>query len=83
MTGDFAVDIRFHTRDRPGVLAQLAATIAEQESNITNVSVESKDGRQSTINFTITVKNRKHLADILRKLREHKKSVIRVFRRKG
>ncbi len=83
VAGDFAVDLRFITRDRPGVLAQLAATIAEQESNITNVSVESKDGRQSTINFTITVKSRKHLADILRALRDHKKSVIRVTRRKG
>lgn len=83
VAGDFPVDIRFHTRDRPGVLARLAATIAEQGSNITNVSVESKDGRQSTINFTITVKNRKHLADILRTLKEHKNSVIRVFRRKG
>ncbi len=83
VAGDFAVDLRFITRDRPGVLARLAATIAEQESNITNVSVESKDGRQSTINFTITVKNRKHLADIMRALREQKKSVIRVTRRKG
>jgi GTP diphosphokinase / guanosine-3',5'-bis(diphosphate) 3'-diphosphatase len=83
VTGDFYVDLRFDTRDRPGVLAQLASTIAEQGSNITNVSVESKDGHQSIINFTISVKNRKHLADILRKLREHKKSIIRVSRRKG
>ncbi len=83
VSGDFAVDIRFITRDRPGVLARLAATIAEQGSNITNVSVESKDGRQSVINFTITVTGRKHLADIMRKLRGHKKSVIRVSRRKG
>jgi GTP diphosphokinase / guanosine-3',5'-bis(diphosphate) 3'-diphosphatase len=83
VAGDFAVDLRFNTHDRPGVLAQLAATIAEQGSNITNVSVESKDGRHSMINFTVTVKNRKHLADLLRKLREHKKSVIRVSRRKG
>ncbi|KAA3630606.1 MAG: bifunctional (p)ppGpp synthetase/guanosine-3',5'-bis(diphosphate) 3'-pyrophosphohydrolase [Proteobacteria bacterium] len=83
VSGDFAVDLRFQTRDRPGVLARLAATIAEQGSNITNVSVESKDGRHSTINFTITVKNRKHLADILRKLRAHKRSIIRVVRRKG
>ena len=83
VSGEFHVDLRLSTRDRPGVLAQLAATIAEQGSNINNVSVESKDGRHSTINFTITVKNRKHLADIMRKLRQHKKSIIRVARRKG
>ena len=83
VSGDFDVDLRINTRDRPGVLATLAATIAEQNSNINSVAVESKDGRHSTINFTISVKDRIHLAQILRGLRKQKNSIIKVSRRKG
>ncbi|MFT5113100.1 MAG: guanosine-3',5'-bis(diphosphate) 3'-pyrophosphohydrolase [Parasphingorhabdus sp.] len=83
VTGDFNVDLRIQTIDRPGVLATLAATIAEQNSNINSVAVEAKDGRQSSINFTISVKDRIHLAQILRELRNQEKSIIKVSRRKG
>ena len=83
VSGEFSVDIRIDTKDRPGVLARLAATIAEQDSNINNVSVESKDGRHSVMRFTISVKNRVHLAAILRDLRKQRKSIIHVSRRIG
>ena len=83
MSGDFSVDMRIDTKDRPGVLARLATTIAEQDSNINNVSVESKDGRHSVMRFTISVKSRIHLAAILRELRKQKKSILHVSRRIG
>ncbi len=83
VSGDFSVDMRIDTKDRPGVLARLATTIAEQDSNINNVSVESKDGRHSVMRFTISVKSRIHLAAILRELRKQKKSILHVSRRIG
>ncbi len=52
-----------------GVLANLAATIANMSSNIEHVNLTDKDGRISTIEFVITVKDRTHLARIMKKLR--------------
>ncbi len=83
ISGEFYADMRLYTVDRPGALARLAAAIAEQGSNINTVSVESKDGRHSTINFTISVSDRKHLAAIMRELKKLKKYIIRVSRRMG
>ena len=83
VSGEFSVDLRIVTKDRPGVLARLTATIAERGSNINNVSVESKDGRHSVIKMTISVKDRVHLAAIMRGLRKQKHSIINVPRRIG
>ena len=80
--GEFAADIRLEVLNRRGVLAQLAALVAEEESNINSVAVNARDNRNSTIRFTIEVTDRQHLARIIRRLRA-RRSVIRVFRARG
>jgi len=65
----FPVDIRVETRNRRGVLATVAATIAEQRANIEGVNIEDRDGNFSSMLFTISVHNRKHLANIIRSVR--------------
>ncbi len=80
--GDFPVNLRMDTENKRGVLASLATTIAEQGSNINHVTVVERDGRNSTINFTIEVKDRTHLARIMRQLR-NEKALIRLVRLKG
>ncbi|MDH5325406.1 MAG: bifunctional GTP diphosphokinase/guanosine-3',5'-bis pyrophosphate 3'-pyrophosphohydrolase [Gammaproteobacteria bacterium] len=67
--GVFPVDVRVDTANRKGVLATIAAVIAEHSANIENVTIEERDGRYSSMNFTISVKGRKHLADIIRNVR--------------
>jgi len=67
--GEFPVDIRIDVINQRGVLATAAATIAEMGSNIDNVNIEEKEGKFSTITFTIQVKDRKHLANIMRRLK--------------
>lgn len=67
--GEFTVEIRVDVANRLGALATLAATISEQDSNISNVVIEDRDGRYSTITFAITVHDRKHLATIMRHVR--------------
>ena len=52
-----------------GVLATIAAGISETGANIENLEIEEKDGINTSLNFTISVKNRKHLADIMRRIR--------------
>ena len=52
-----------------GVLATLAARIADAGSNIDDIVFEDKDGKSTTITFAIGVRDRKHLASIIRTLR--------------
>jgi RelA/SpoT family (p)ppGpp synthetase len=79
--GDFPVNLRVDVENQRGVLARIAAAIAEMESNIDNVGVEDRDDRHSTIRFVIEVKNRAHLAGLLRRIRREPQ-VMKVARTK-
>ena len=48
-----------------GVLASVAATIAEADANIGHVLTNDRDGMMSTLTMSIEVRDRKHLADII------------------
>ncbi len=64
------VNIRVIVANERGVLAQVAASIADAESNIQNVAVEPQDGgKYAAMQFTLQVINRMHLARIMRELR--------------
>ncbi len=64
------VNVRIVVANQRGVLAQVAASIADAESNIQNVAVEPQDGgKYASMQFTLQVVNRMHLARIMRELR--------------
>lgn len=67
--GDFRVELRFETENKPGALAKIAAAVAECNSNIDSVNYKERDARISVMVFCIEVKNRKHLAEIIRRTR--------------
>jgi len=67
--GEYLAFMRVQDANQRGVLATLAATIANMASNIEHVNLTEKDGRISTIEFLITVTDRIHLARIMKKLR--------------
>ncbi|HET9112336.1 MAG TPA: bifunctional (p)ppGpp synthetase/guanosine-3',5'-bis(diphosphate) 3'-pyrophosphohydrolase [Burkholderiales bacterium] len=76
----FDVNIRLIVLNQRGVLAKLAAAIADEGSNIDNVSMEEEDGSQyTTIFFTLQVEQRLHLARIMRALRQLPE-VVRIMR---
>lgn len=56
-------------QNQRGALARLATTIADMSSNIENVSQSEKDGLIAASDFVITVRDRIHLARIMKKLR--------------
>ncbi len=68
--GEFPVEIRVEIGNRRGALAVVASAVAEQGSNIENVHSREKDGMTSALEFVITVRGRKHLARIMRRLRQ-------------
>lgn len=80
--GEFWVDITVDVANERGVLASLATTIAEADSNIGNISVEPQDGRHNAVTFSISVVDRIHLAHVMKKLRANK-VVMRLYRKKS
>ncbi len=79
--GEFWVDITVEVANQRGVLAALASAIAEAESNIGNINVDPRDGRHNALTFSISVRNRSHLARVMRRLRANK-VVTRLYRKK-
>ena len=51
------------------LVALLAGTISEADANIDKINVDERDGRISVIQLGISVRDRVHLARIIRKLR--------------
>ena len=78
--GEYLAFMRVQVTNQPGVLANLAATIADMSSNIEYVNLTEKDGHISTIEFVVAVKDRTHLARIMKKLRS-KTVVNRIWRK--
>jgi GTP pyrophosphokinase len=79
----FDVSIELTVANQRGVLAKVAADIAEAGSNIGNVSMEEgESSAYTTIHFTLQVTNRMHLAQLMRSLRRIPE-VVRIARVKG
>ena len=77
----FEVSIKLIVANQRGVLAKVAAAIADAESNIENVHF-TNEGNYTTLYFTLQVSNRIHLANVMRGLRGIPE-VIRITRIKS
>ena len=66
---EFSVEILVHVKNERGALATIAAAVSENNSNIDNVIVDERDSEYSDLRLTISVLSRKHLANIIRRLR--------------
>ncbi len=77
----FDVSIKLIVANQRGVLAKVAASIADAESNIENVHFSS-EGEYTALYFTLQVNNRLHLAQVMRNLRKIAE-VIRITRVKN
>ena len=67
--GDYRAELRIEVINRTGVLATIAAAIAAADSNIEDVEYVERDAAAATLLFAIEVRNRKHLADVIRRVR--------------
>jgi guanosine-3',5'-bis(diphosphate) 3'-pyrophosphohydrolase len=70
--GDYRAELRVEVVNRPGVLATVSAAIAEANSNIDDVKYIERGIQAATLIFAIEVKHRKHLADVMRRIRNTK-----------
>lgn len=77
----FLCDIRIFIINRQGVLAKLTSVIASQDSNIQDLSTDDRDTGEYVIKITLSVHDRVHLANVMRKIRVLP-DVQKVYRRK-
>jgi (p)ppGpp synthase/HD superfamily hydrolase len=80
--GVFPVSLRVTVKNQRGVLASVAAAIAGEDANIDTVNFDDRDGFYTTMDFTIEVRDRVHLAAIMRRIRQLD-TVVRINRKKG
>jgi GTP diphosphokinase / guanosine-3',5'-bis(diphosphate) 3'-diphosphatase len=66
----FSSEIQLEINNRVGVLAAVASSIAGTETNIDQVSLEERDVNSSSLKFQIQVRDRKHLARVIRTIRQ-------------
>lgn len=82
-TGDkqFLCDIRVFIVNKQGMLAKLTTVIASLDSNIQDLSTDDRDTGDYVIKITLSVRDRVHLANVMRKIRVTP-DVLKVYRRK-
>jgi RelA/SpoT family (p)ppGpp synthetase len=77
--GEFTVDLRVEVEHQRGIIATIANAITSTEANIERMTTTDRDAQFSTVNLTLAVRNRVHLARVMKRVRVIK-SVTRVTR---
>ncbi|MCH9743954.1 MAG: bifunctional GTP diphosphokinase/guanosine-3',5'-bis pyrophosphate 3'-pyrophosphohydrolase [Gammaproteobacteria bacterium] len=66
----FLVSIRLEVINQRGALAVMSLAISDAEANIEDISVEEREGSHYFVTFKLFVKDRPHLAKVMRNLRQ-------------
>lgn len=66
---DFPVALRLEVESRRGLVAELAGLVTDADANIERIGIEERDARLATVNLTLSVRSRVHLARIIKRLR--------------
>ncbi len=66
---DFSAELRLEVINRRGVLATIAAAISATDSNIETINTAERDGNTTTVSLLLNVRDRAHLARVMRRLR--------------
>ena len=76
----FVSEISLRAPNKPKVLSQITTAISNHDVNITSIQIDDKISERITIK--LEVKNRKHLANIIKTLRKLE-SITKIMRTKG
>lgn len=66
---EFLTALRIDVKRGKGVIAELAATLTDTDANIENINVEERSDNVTSVVVTIGVRNRTHLARVMRRVR--------------
>jgi GTP pyrophosphokinase len=73
------VALRIEIESRRGLVAELASLVTDAGANIEGIGIEERDARLSSVNLTLAVKGRVHLARIIKRIR-NLHSVEKIYR---
>ncbi|WP_148252256.1 RelA/SpoT family protein [Aidingimonas lacisalsi] len=78
---DFPVALRIEVESRRGLVAELASLVTDADANIERIGIEERDARLSIVNLTLAVRDRVHLARIIKRTRNlpHVGKISRVL----
>lgn len=79
ITDEFAVELKVELERQRGIIAELASAITRAEANIEHIGVSDQNSHMSTIKVVIHIQGRKHLARVMRRIRNIK-AVLRIQR---
>ncbi|MEE4460882.1 ACT domain-containing protein, partial [Azotobacter chroococcum] len=79
VSGEFNVELRVELEHQRGLIALLAGSVNAADGNIEKIGMDERDGRTSVVQLVVSVKDRIHLARVIRKLRALK-GVLRLTR---
>ncbi len=80
--GEFSVELYIESTRFKGMIAHIATCIAIEDGNIEKISIEEQNAKFFVAQLLINVKNRLHLANIIKKIRIIK-GILSIHRRKG
>ena len=69
ISGEFQCGLAMDVTNQRGMLATIATAISSVEANILSVDIKDKDDRYTRLSFLIEVRDRRHLADVMRRIR--------------
>jgi GTP diphosphokinase / guanosine-3',5'-bis(diphosphate) 3'-diphosphatase len=70
--GEFHVELRVEVEHQRGIIATLANAITSEEANIEKMTMTDRDAEFSIANLSLMVRNRVHLARIMKRVRRFK-----------
>jgi len=79
VVGEYRVELKVEVEQRRGIIALLASKINSLDASLESIKVEERDARASVIHIFLGVRDRIHLARVIRRIRVIK-SVVRVTR---
>lgn len=77
--GEFKTKVQLQIINKAGALAKISAIISDMDSNIDDIRVVSRDDQHHFVHFRLLTKNRLHLANIIRRLRQLR-TVVKITR---
>ena len=77
--GEFEASLKIEVENQAGVIAQIAAAVADAGASIEGISREERDAQISVLQMIAGVKDRIHLARVMRRVRAQK-PVLRISR---
>ena len=79
---EFTVELRLELEHVKGIIAIVASTITNEDANIERINMIEKDAQIGIVNVVIAVKDRIHLAQVIKRLRLIK-AINRIIRVRG